>query len=168
MRRNLDDLSALIDKVFPGLPSDKDRHQAAFGRTLYVHLAREDKLAQAVSLIKAEQTGLWHIAPDGREIERLAPPQEPRYDFDEIAGKLAQLEQHDAAWQTWFESEGIEPLRIGYESLAANPGEAICRICRALGVPEPAPSSLRPGVAKLADAISLEWMRNYRRDAKSA
>ena len=164
MRKDLDALSALIDAVFPGLPSDKDRLHAAFGEILYVHLARVDKLAQAVSLVKAEQTGLWHVAPDGSELERLAPPQEPDYDFERIAGKLAQLEQYDAAWRAWFEAQGIAPLRVGYESLSADPAAAVSRICRALGVPEPAAGSLKPGVAKLADAVSSEWMRRYRRD----
>lgn len=164
MRENLDDLSALIDKVFPGLPSDQDRLHAAFGEILYIHLAREDKLAQAVSMIKAEQTGLWHVAPDGSELERLAPPKEPAYDFDRIASTLARLEQSDAAWLTWFDAQGIEPLRVGYEGLSANPAEAVSRICGTLGVPAPAPGSLKPGVAKLADAISLEWMRNFQRD----
>jgi LPS sulfotransferase NodH len=107
---------------------------------------------------------LWHVAPDGSELERLAPPKEPEYDFDRIASRLAQLEQYDAAWLTWFDAQGIEPLRVGYENLSANPAEAVSRICKALGVPEPAPDSLKPGVAKLADAISLEWMRNFQRD----
>lgn len=168
MRKDLDDLSALIDKVCSGLPSDKDRLQAAFGETLYIHLAREDKLAQAVSMVKAEQTGLWHVAPDGSELERLAPPKEPEYDFGRIAGKLAQLKQYDVAWLTWFDEQGIEPLRIGYERLSADPAEAVTRICKALGISEPAPDSLKPGVAKLADSISLEWMRNYQRDLRSA
>ena len=168
MRENLDDLSALIDTVFPGLPSDKIRLEAAFGKILYVHLAREDKLAQAVSMVRAEQTGLWHIAPDGTELERLAAPREPEYDFERIARKVAQLEHCDAAWQTWFDEQGIDPLRIGYESLSANPADAVSRICKALGVPQPAPDTLKPGTAKLADAISLEWMRRYRLEPGAA
>jgi LPS sulfotransferase NodH len=167
MRKDLDALSALIGKVFPGLPSDKGRLQAAFGRILFIHLAREDKLAQAVSLVKAEQTGLWHVAPDGSELERLAPPREPLYDFDRVAARLAQLEQYEAAWATWFELQGIEPLRLGYERLSINPGEAVSRICEALGLRQPAPEGLKPGVAKLADAVSLEWMRNYQRDLRA-
>jgi LPS sulfotransferase NodH len=164
MRKDLDDLSALIGEVFPGLPSDKDRLQAAFGRVLYIHLAREDKLAQAVSMIKAEQSGLWHIAPDGSERERLAPPKPPEYDFDRIADKVAQLELYDAAWVTWFAAQDIDPLRIGYESLAGNPTDVVARICKALGVPEPAADSLKPGVARLADETSREWVRRYVRD----
>jgi len=167
MQKDLDALSALIDKVFAGLATDQARLQAAFGKILYIHLVREDKLAQAVSLVKAEQTGLWHIAPDGSEVERLAPPQAPHYDFRRIAGQLAQLEQYDAAWLSWFATQGIAPLRIGYESLSANPAASIARICKALGVVGPAPGSLKPGVAKLADAISLEWMQNFRQDMQA-
>lgn len=164
MRENIQDLLSLLDKVFSGLPSDKARLEAAFGNILYIHLSREDKLAQAVSMVKAEQTGLWRIAPDGTELERLAPPKQPEYEFDRIARKVAQLEQHDAAWQTWFGEQGIEPLRVTYESLSADAGEVMTRICGALGVPAPAPGSLRPGVARLSDAVSLEWMRRYRLD----
>jgi LPS sulfotransferase NodH len=110
---------------------------------------------------------LWHVAPDGSELERLAPPQEAQYDFDRIASKLAQLERYDAAWAAWFDQQGIEPLRLGYERLSINPGEAVSRIFKALGLRQPAPDALKPGVAKLADAISLEWMRNYQRDLRA-
>ena len=164
MRKDLDALSAMIGAVHPGLASDQDRFAAAFGRVLYIHLAREDKLAQAISMVKAEQTGLWHVAPDGTEIERLAPPQAPQYDFARIAAKLALLERYDAAWTTWFDAQGLAPLRIGYESLSADPAAALSRICKALGLPEPAPASVKPGVAKLADEISLAWMQQYRED----
>lgn len=167
MRENLDDLSALIDDVLPGLPSDKARFEAAFGKILYVYLARGDKLAQAVSMVKAEQTGLWHVAPDGTELERLAPPREPEYDFARIAGKLEQLERHDAAWSRWFDTQGIEPLRIGYENLSADPAKEVSRICAALGVAAPAPASLKPGVARLADAVSLAWMHRYLEDLEA-
>jgi LPS sulfotransferase NodH len=113
MRENLGELSAILDQIFPKLASDTARFEKAFGRILYIHLSRENKLAQAVSLIKAQQTGLWHIAPDGSEIERVAPPQAPHYDFDRVKGELAELEAYDAAWNFWFAAQGITPLRVG-------------------------------------------------------
>lgn len=164
MREYLGDLSAMIDKVHPGLRSDRARLQAAFGDVLYIHLSRDDKAAQAVSLVKAEQTGLWHVAPDGSELERLAPPREPAYDFKRIARAVAELERYDAAWLAWFAEQGIEPLRIGYEGLSANPAGALARICHALGVAAPTPDRVRPGVARLSDAVSAEWLRRYRHD----
>lgn len=165
MRENLDELSAILDGIFPDLPSDKARFEKAFGHVLYIHLSRENKLAQAVSLIKAEQTGLWHIAPDGTEIERVAPPQEPRYDFERIQHELAELEAYDAAWNIWFAEQGIVPLRIGYERLSANPAATLASICEALGVPPPNAADVKPGVARLSDETSQDWMRRYRLDS---
>lgn len=165
MRENLDELSAILDQIFPGLASDTARFEKTFGRILYIHLSRENKLAQAVSLIKAEQTGLWHIAPDGSEIERVAPPQAPHYDFGRIKAELAELEAYDAAWNIWFAAQGLTPLRIGYEHLSADPAATLLGICAALGVPPPNAEDVRPGVAKLADETSLDWMRRYRLDA---
>lgn len=165
MRENLDELSAILDQIHPGLPSDMARFEKAFGRVLYIHLSRQDKLAQAISLVKAEQTGLWHVAPDGTEIERVGPPQEPRYDFERIKGEVSQLEACDTAWNTWFTQQGIAPLRIGYERLAGNPAAELICICEALGVQSPNVDDVKPGVARLSDMMSLDWIRRYRLDA---
>jgi LPS sulfotransferase NodH len=165
MRENLDELSEILDQIFPQLPSDRARLEKAFGPILYIHLSREDKLAQAISLVKAEQTGLWHMAPDGTEIERLAPPEEPHYDFARINREVMELESYDTAWNSWFTAQGIAPLRIGYESLSANPAAALTSICEALGIQAPNARDVSPGVAKLADETSQDWMRRYRLDA---
>ncbi|RVU38124.1 Stf0 sulfotransferase [Hwanghaeella grinnelliae] len=162
MRKDLPGLSAMIGTVHPGLTADRERLGAAFGDVLYIHLTREDKLAQAVSMVKAEQTGLWHIAPDGTEVERLAPPSDPVFDFDRIAVKLAELDAYDTAWTDWFAEQGIDRLRVGYENLSEDPATPVGRICDALQVPAPARGTLKPGVAKLADAVSLDWMRRFR------
>ena len=165
MRENLDELSAILDQIHPGLASDKARFEKAFGRTLYLHLSREDKLAQAISLVKAEQTGLWHVAPDGTEIERVGSPQEAVYDFHRIKRELAELEAYEDAWNIWFAAQGITPLRIGYERLSSDPAATLVSICEALGVRAPNVEDVRPGVAKLADATSRDWMRRYRLEA---
>jgi len=166
MREDLGGLSELIGRVHPGLPSDRDRLQAAFGRVLCIHLAREDKLAQAVSRVKADQTGLWHVGPDGTELERLSPPRAPSYDFYRIAARLAELEAQDAAWLAWFAAQRITPLAIRYEDLAQDPGRAVAQICEVLGVQPSPPGRLTPGVAKLADAVSRDWMARFRAQAR--
>lgn len=165
MRENLDELSVILGRIHPGLPSDKARFEKAFGRVLYLHLSRQDKLAQAVSRVKAEQTGLWHVAPDGSELERVGPPGEPRYDFQRIRDEVSELEAFDLAWNIWFAQQDIIPLRIGYEGLAGDPAATLIAICEALGVQPPTADDVRPGVARLSDDISLEWMRRYRFDA---
>jgi LPS sulfotransferase NodH len=168
MRENLDELLNILDRVFPQLPSDKARLEKAFGRILYIHLSRDNKLAQAISLVKAEQSGLWHIAPDGTEIERLAPPREPEYDFKRIKEEVTTLESHDAAWDAWFSQEGIVPLRVSYEQVSADPAATLLHICERLGVKAPRADDVRPGVAKLSDQTNREWMRRYQLDIEAA
>ncbi len=167
MRENISDLNRFVEQVHPGIQTDRARIEAAFGKVLYLHLSRDDKLAQAVSLVKAEQTGLWHIAPDGTEVERLGPPAEPVYDFQRLQRELAELGAHDAAWLSWFDSQGIQPLRITYETLSADPAASLSSICLALGIDPPPADAIKPGVAKLADAVSQEWIARYRRDASA-
>ena len=116
----------------------------------------------------AEQTGLWHIAPDGTEIERLSPPKEPHYDFARINREVLELESYDTAWNSWFDAQDIEPLPISYEILSANPAAALIGICEVLGVQAPNARDVSPSVAKLADETSRDWMRRYRSDIGSA
>lgn len=168
MRENLEELSAILGDIHPGLGSDRARLERAFGPLVYLHLTREDKLAQAVSYVKAHQTGLWHVAPDGSEVERVAPHREPEYDFPRLRDEVLALHAFDAAWNDWFAAQGITPFRIGYESLAADPAATLARICEALGLPAPEAASISPRVAKLADATSLDWMRRYRSDMEAA
>lgn len=167
MRENLSDLTAILDQLYPGLPSDRARFERALGKILYIHLTREDKLAQAISLVRAEQTGLWHVAPDGTEIERLSPPEEPFYDFERLHREVSDLQNYDAAWNSWFEEQGIEPFLVRYESLSGNPAATLIRICEALGVEAPDAAHVKPGVAKLSDHLSADWTRRYKSDVGS-
>ncbi len=157
-------LSETLDRIYPRLPSDSHRFRKAFGEVLYIHLARTDKVAQAVSLVKAKQSGLWHLNADGTELEQLAAPQELRYDFDSIHREIEALKRQDGSWVEWFDKHQISPLRVLYEVFADHPAETLINICRALGVEPPEGGAIRPSLAKLSDAVSLEWMRRYKAD----
>lgn len=168
MQEDREDLMAMARVAYPDQPSDLARIRAAFGRVLFIHLTRADKLAQAVSLVRAEQSGLWHIAPDGSELERLAPPQPPQYDFARIEAARIDLARRDGDWCDWFDREGIRPLRLEYADLSSDPAGSVGQIFGALGLRTPDPRSLRPGVARLSDGLSAEWIARYRSDAARA
>jgi len=161
MRKSFDYLMEQLDGLFPCLPSDAARFERAFGRTLYIHLSRDDKIAQAVSVVKAMQTGLWHIAPDGTELERAAPSRQPVYDADHIEREIAELTAYDADWEHWFKKERLQPLRVTYQELADNPSAILARILHSLGLDSDAADNVRPGVGKLADATSRDWVKRY-------
>ena len=157
-------LSETLDRIYPGLPSDTDRFERAFGPIVYLHLARADKVAQAVSLVKAEQSGLWHLNADGTDYERFGPSREPVYDFASIHREVSALERADAAWAAWFDRHHVTPIRLSYETLAERPAETLRDVCLALGVAPPEAGEIKPRLAKLSDAVSLEWASRYRTD----
>lgn len=168
MRKSFDFLMEQLDLLYPNLASDTDRFNAAFGRTLYIHLTRSDKLAQAISLVKADQTGLWHMAPDGTELERMAPPQEPTYDAAQIQQQMLELTAFDSTWANWFETEKITPLRVTYEALAADPAGNLAYILDRLGLDSNVARGVEPGVAKLADQTSRNWAERFRTENAGA
>lgn len=161
-RGSFDFFTRELAVLHPGFSSDAERFEAAFGRTLFIHLSRRNKVQQAISNVKAQQTGLWHAAPDGTELERLSPPQEPVYDAAAIRSKFAEVTALDRDWQRWFAAEGIGPLRVNYEELAADPFQTLCQVLEALGLDRKAAIGVKPGVAKLADETSKAWESRFR------
>jgi LPS sulfotransferase NodH len=136
--------------------------EAAFGEILYLHLSRGDKLGQAVSLARAEQTGLWHLRADGSVLEGGDQPAEAHYDGVRIATILDELERDDAAWDDYFRVHALKPLRLTYEGVTAGPQRALGQILAALGL-DPAIAETQPiPTAKMADGISAAWVARFR------
>lgn len=147
--------------LYPECQNDVERLQAAFGSTLFIYLTRENKLEQAISLVKAEQTGLWHKAANGEELERSSAPREPFYDPIEISRQIGELTRLDADWQLWFEREGVRPLRVSYDDLSRSPLGTLSRIVEMLGLDASVADNIDPPTAKLSDEISLVWAERF-------
>lgn len=93
-----------------------------FPTARYIYLSREDTLAQAISLNIASQTGEWWRAMGVDNPFRK--PVKPTFNPEEILKTEADLQRQCASWENFFRTEHIVPLRMEYESLAANyPGE---------------------------------------------
>lgn len=151
-----------LGELYRGLANDRDRFTAAFGRTLFIHLTRQDKLDQAISLTKAKQTGLWHKSVDGSDLERTTPHQEPVYNADEIAQNMDRLTKLEQDWRNWFGAENITPLKITYDDLSTAPATALKQITDRLGVDANVVQGIKPNVAKLADSTSQVWADRFR------
>ena len=154
--------------LYPDVPSDKARFDAAFGPTRFIYLTRPNKVAQAISYLKAEQTGLWHKAPDGTVIERLAPPAPAQYDPARIADLCSEFDAFESQWRDWFPSQGITPLALTYDDLAQNPQNQLARVLGFLGLDPATADTIPTPVAKLADATSAEWEKRFRSEHPSA
>ena len=151
-----------LERLYPDASSDKDRLKEAFGAILYIYLNRGDKLDQAISIVKAKQTGLWHKNADGSELERLAPHQEPQYDHEALQKQLTELTQFHNEWEDWFEAQGIEPHRITYDDLSANPQGSLAEILDLLGLDGSIAKSVETPTARLSDTINQQWASRFK------
>src|ERR1700761_7744996 len=89
----LDEVTAHLAHVYPGhAGSAAGLLSAAFGRMRFVYLRRGDVAAQAVSLLRAEQTGVWFETAD----ERQEPTAEPGFDFGQARDLVRQIENENA------------------------------------------------------------------------
>lgn len=161
-RHSFDFFTQQLALRHPGLPDDAARLEAAFGRVLYVHLTRADKVAQAVSFVRARQSGLWHRAADGSELERLSPPRDPVYDAAAIAEQVQMLTDFDRDWADWFAAQQITPLRIDYDALSDDPGGTLRKVLGALGIDADAVRDVVPGTARLTDPLNLDWITRFK------
>ena len=164
MWESVADLSDRFASFYPDLPNDNARFQSAFGSPLYLHLSRNDKIAQAASLLKAEQSGLWHVFADGTERERLKPEQTPVYDSRALSELVATLEDDDSAWTRWFTQQKVKPVCITYETLSAKPQGVLATVLSALGLDSSIAATVKPVTAKLADNETREWVTRYRKE----
>lgn len=161
MWESVADLSKRLELFYPGLPSDSARFRSAFGPPRYLHLSREDKVTQAVSLLRAEQSGLWHVHADGTERERLKSGQAPAYDADELLELVTTLKEDDAAWTRWFAQQEVEPVRLTYEALSAEPQVVLGSVLSSLGLDPGIARTVEPRTAKLADSESCQWVTRF-------
>ena len=145
--------------------TDRQRLEAVVGPLRYIHLTRPNKLDQAISLIRAEQSGMWHKNADGSVYEELAPRRAAGYDFAAISKQVENLETADEAWRAWFDCEGIEPLIINYDELSADPNSALVHVLEWIGLSLTHAEKVQPPTKKLADEISALWIARYRSDA---
>lgn len=148
----------------PGSLTDHERIQAVFGRTLFVHLTRNNKLEQAISYVIASQTGLWHKAPNRQELERLSALQEPVYDAMAIQQHMTEFAVMDERWITWFSSECITPQHINYEDLSEDPISITGELLQRLGLDDELTIGLEIPVVKLADTVNSQWALRFRSD----
>jgi LPS sulfotransferase NodH len=89
----------------------------AFPNPVFVRLYRRDLVAQAVSLYRARASDRYHaFVAAGREVG---------FDGEAIRQCLFELVRSRGRCEVYFARNGIEPLAIAYEDLAADPYAAV-------------------------------------------
>lgn len=139
---------------------------ALFEGALPILLVRDDRTAQAVSLLTAWLTGIWELDAE--------PTTAPRTKLDwlpsHVDGTEGALARENAKWDEFFAPRRVKPLVVHYEAFVADQPGTVARIAHALGfadgeymvpAPEPRPSVLPDEIeAKRRDL--LERVRRER------
>jgi LPS sulfotransferase NodH len=127
----------------------------------FVSITRSDRLRQAISWSRAQQSGKFHAHDPAKS--------EPAYDAGHITHMLRRIEREEKLWDRTFGRLGIEPHRIVYEDVVAAPEDTVREVLAFLGVEAPADLDIGPpALARQADQVSLEWAERYRGDTATS
>lgn len=125
-------VTALSDLIWPGTDGPSIESCAAvldllFPNSYLVHLRREDRLAQAVSLFKAFGTGAWSSYFEQRR-------DLPDYDFASILSHYRALVWEEVSWEAFFQAAGVTPLRLTYRMVVDDPTGSVQSIADHIGI----------------------------------
>jgi LPS sulfotransferase NodH len=131
-----------LDELYPGIRC--------------VLLVREDRLGQAISLVRARQTNQYRGSqPTARQ---------PEYSAEAIRAALDELAAEEATWTRYFDGEGQRPLTVTYEQLVADYRGTVASVLDFIGAAPSADFSLpSPGLRRQADHLSEEWRLRFQR-----
>jgi trehalose 2-sulfotransferase len=123
----------------------------------FVWIRRDDTTRQAVSLWKALQTQQWR-----QDSHEEVGGQGLRFSFAAIDHLKLRIDEHNAAWQAYFERCSVEPLRIVYEEFVESYADSVLGLLRALDVTLPEGFTVtQPMMKRQADELSEKWVRLY-------
>ena len=135
---------------------DRTKH---FGDVVVIKLLRKDKLRQAISLTKAQQTGKWGVLK-----EQTA---EPFYDRDALIANLVRIVEDEAMWERELEASELTPsITLDYEDIPGARDELLLEIAGLLDLPDAAEIVANRDredikLQKQSDALTEEWYDRF-------
>ncbi len=125
----------------------------------YIHISRQDKVRQAISLWRAIQTWSWRREQGGASSR---PARELVFNYAAIDHLVQRTLVHEEAWKQYFAENAIQPFSVVYEELTGAYQETALQILRYLKIPLPAPVTFGERQMKQqADTLSEGWYEHY-------
>jgi LPS sulfotransferase NodH/predicted SAM-dependent methyltransferase/carbonic anhydrase/acetyltransferase-like protein (isoleucine patch superfamily) len=159
-----DHKNAFLDAI-KKIDSSIDSLEDFFPGARWLFLRRHDKVAQAISLWKAQKTGVWVAKNSSMPVK-----EKPEYKFFEILDSLMHILVEDLFWERYFYERKIDPLTLYYEDYEQNVKNAVLMVARYLGVSEqlrlsePNDIASVDAIVKQRDSYSEEIYRRFKSD----
>ena len=131
----------------------------AFGKPRYIQVLRKDKERQAISLVRAEQTGSWASPQSsGRRSE---------YDSAHLDRALALLLRLDNAWdESLAEIHLSRKMTLYYEDIVENMEGSISSLLNWLQIEDHPKPFKSPSMKRQSDAMTEEWLAMWRKHGR--
>ncbi len=133
----------------------------------FILLVRKDKVAQAVSLVLAQKTNVWHLRNNAKNSTNYQSKLETiKIDdvlLDEVAQKYDFIKKQEARLKRVLADNQIEPLVIIYEDILEDSQLQINRILDFLAIAKPDPyiMQINSGIKRMPSGISQEIIRQF-------
>jgi trehalose 2-sulfotransferase len=128
----------------------------AFGKPRYIQVLRRNKERQAISLVRAEQTGSW-ASPQ-------SPGGQPGYDSARLDYTLALLLRLENAWnEALAEIHPSRRLTLDYEDIVENLERSISSLLNWLQIEDRPRPFKSPSMKRQSDAMTEEWLAMWRK-----
>ena len=128
------------------------------GQLSYIRLVRRDRLRQAISLVRAMQTGIWSqkIGDAIRTVPSV-------YDKAAIDWAIRKIRIENLYWARHVRLAGGVPLTLYYEDFCKQPTGASDTIVSWLGLESLPADSGGFSLTRQADGTTEEWVQRYLR-----
>ena len=153
------DHRARIDRVLSGYFGNDTAIADVLPNHRWVWLTRRDKIAQAVSLSRAVQTGEWTSR------DRDSSTKDIEFDYYHVLSRLMMIMINDVAWNAYFEAYNIHPYLLFYEEVFSDTQLHLRRLIEYLDDGALCLNGVIDTTATFSvqsDAVNTEWGERFR------
>ena len=128
-----------------------------FPNPQFVHLWREDRLRQAISAVRAVETGRWRSIPGAAQDD---PPAAAPFDAERIERIMGYSDYCHGHFRNLFAAMGATPHSLSYEALTGDYVTSVRAVLRHLGSDaEPRAPRMRRQADSASEAMVLRYLR---------
>jgi LPS sulfotransferase NodH len=132
---------------------------AVFPNLKYVHLVRRDVLGQAISMVRARETGMWQRR-QGEPTEKSSSSG-VAYDRQEIARQIRRIELHNQNWAEFFQATNADLAKVCWEDVLTDTQGTTATVLTFLGIDAPPFFDIQPSLLRQSDDASQQWRERY-------